>query len=369
MIRQTDIYRKDCNSFSSRRRIACPPWTISLARLLTVFIIFSLLVLIFTPWQQTSQGIGTVIAFDPNYRVQKISSNVSGRISKWLVRDGSHVKAGEPIVEVVDNDPLLIDRLKVERDAIFQKYEAAKAASETSLLNLNRQKDLLKQGLSSQRTFEKSRIEYKKLLASEATAAANLAGAEVKLSRQQNQVVTAPRDGTILRIYHGSGSVFVKEGDELAAFVPDSVKPAVEIFIDGNDLPLVYPGRHVRLQFEGWPAVQFAGWPSVAIGTFGGVVQTVDSSATSNGKFRVIIIPEEADSWPDQKFLRQGARVYGWILLNSVRLGYEVWRQFNGFPAALDAPPENIKKIQKKYKEGKEKENKKYKDLYSDGEK
>lgn len=367
MIRPTNVYKRDSNRFTSRKKVICPPWSVSFARIMVGFIIFTFLVLAFTPWQQTSQGVGKVIAFDPNYRVQKISSNVKGRIAKWIVRDGSHVKQGEPIVEVVDNDPQLISRLKVERDAIFQKYEAAKAATETSLLNLNRQKDLLEQGLTSQRKYEKSRIEYKKLLASEATAAANLAGAEVKLSRQQNQVVTAPRDGTILRIFHGSGSVFVKEGDALAEFVPDSLKPAVEIFVDGNDLPLIYPGRHVRLQFEGWPAVQFAGWPSVAIGTFGGVVQTVDSSASSKGKFRVIITPDSTNSWPDQKFLRQGARVYGWILLNSVRLGYEIWRQFNGFPAALDNPPENIKIIQKKYQEGKEKENKKYKDLYEEG--
>ena len=261
---------------------------------------------------------------------------------------------------------MLIQRLRVERDAIFKKYEAAKAASETSLLNLNRQKRLLKQGLTSQRKYEKSRIDYKKLLASEATASANLAGAEVKLSRQQSQIVTAPRDGTILNIFHGSGSIFVKEGDVLAAFVPDSYRPAVEIFIDGNDLPLVYPGRHVRLQFEGWPAVQFAGWPSVAIGTFGGVVQNVDQSASSNGKFRVIIVPEKTDGWPDQKYLRQGARVYGWILLNSVKLGYELWRQFNGFPATLDAPPEKIDRIKSDYQESKIKENKKYKDIYKD---
>lgn len=366
MIRDNKLIKADCVDFKSRKRIFVPRWSLTLARLLSVFIIFTFLVLTFTPWQQTSQGVGKVIAFDPNYRVQKISSNVKGRINKWLVRDGSHVKAGEPIVEIVDNDPQLIQRLKIERDAIFQKYEAAKAATETSMLNLTRQEKLLKQGLTSQRKYEKSRIDYKKLLASEATAAANLAGAEVKLSRQQNQIVTVPRDGTILNIYHGSGSVFVKEGDVLAAFVPDSVKPAVEIFIDGNDLPLVYPGRHVRLQFEGWPAVQFAGWPSVAIGTFGGVVQNVDQSATLKGKFRVIIVPDEDESWPDQKYLRQGARVYGWILLNTVRLGYEVWRQFNGFPAALDAPPADINRIKKKYQESKEKENKKYKDIYEE---
>ncbi|MBL8825787.1 MAG: hypothetical protein JNM18_02290, partial [Planctomycetaceae bacterium] len=32
--------------------------------------------------------------------------------------------------------------------------------------------------------------------------------------------------------------------------------------------------------------------------------------------------------------LRQGVRVNGWIQLNQVTLGYELWRQLNGFPLA-----------------------------------
>ena len=30
--------------------------------------------------------------------------------------------------------------------------------------------------------------------------------------------------------------------------------------------------------------------------------------------------------------LRQGVRTNGWVLLGQVPLGYELWRQINGFP-------------------------------------
>lgn len=356
----------DLNIMSTKEKIVEPNWIKVIATLIIITLIVSFLLLTITPWQQTSQGNGRVIALDPNNRVQGINSTVPGRVNKWLVQDGAFVKKGDPIVEIIDNDPNLLDRLKLERDAVLRKYEAAKAASETASLNMNRQELLLKKGLSSQKEYEKTRISYKKLLAAEATAAANLAGAEVKLSRQQNQLITASRDGTILRILHGSGSVFVKEGELLATFVPSNASSAVELYINGNDLPLVYPGRHVRLQFEGWPAVQFGGWPSVSIGTFGGIVNSVDNSASSNGKFRVIIVPGENDKWPSSKYLRQGARVYGWILLNEVRLGYEVWRQFNGFPAALDNPPDDLVKLKESYEKSKKIENKKHKELYKD---
>ena len=42
--------------------------------------------------------------------------------------------------------------------------------------------------------------------------------------------------------------------------------------------------------------------------------------------------------WPEQRYLRQGVRANGWILLDRVSLGFELWRQFNGFPPATTAP-------------------------------
>ncbi len=351
--------KNDNDYFTSLEKIQLPNWSRVCVRILAFILIFTIIVLTFVPWQQTSQGNGSIIAFDPNDRVQKLSSTVPGRIEKWFVRDGSKIKKGDPIVEVVDNDPNFIERLGLERDAVFTKYDASKAAAETALLNFKRQKSLLDQGLTSRTKYEKAKITYKKFIAEEASSAASLAKAEVKLSRQQTQMIRAPRDGTILRILHGSGNVYVQEGETIATFVPDTLQMAAEVYVSGNDLPLVYPGRQVRLQFEGWPAVQFSGWPSVAVGTFGGIVSIVDPSASQNGKFRVVITPEKGANWPNNTYLRQGTRVYGWILLNNVKLGYELWRQFNGFPPALEQEPQdsdiNGEKSSKKKKKKKKK--------------
>ncbi|MCR9205566.1 MAG: biotin/lipoyl-binding protein, partial [Halobacteriovoraceae bacterium] len=327
-------------------------WQINLGRLLLFCLVLTFFILIFTPWQQSSTGAGKITAIDPNDRVQYVNAPVSGRINRWFVKDGQSVKIGDPLVEIVDNDPNFVDRLKIERDSALQKYEVSKLASETAEKNYIRQEELFKQGLSSRVKFEKAKITYKKLLSEEASAAASLAKAEVKFSRQQRQLVTAQRDGTVLSTLNGGGSVFVNEGDALAVFVPENLEPAVEIFIDGNDLPLVQPGRHVRLQFEGWPAVQFSGWPSVAVGTFGGKVYSVDPSVNKMGKFRVLVVPGETEEWPSTLFLRQGTRVVGWVLLDTVKLGYELWRIFNGFPPAIpeDNNPLDAHKNTKKKK-------------------
>ena len=94
-------------------------------------------------------------------------------------------------------------------------------------------------------------------------------------------------------------------------------------------------GDAVRLQFEGWPAVQFVGWPSVARGTFGGRVYLVDPTANDKGEFRILVEPDRDDApWPDERYLRQGVRVQGWVLLDRVTVGWELWRNLNGFPPA-----------------------------------
>ena len=118
----------------------------------------------------------------------------------------------------------------------------------------------------------------------------------------------------------------------LVSFAPVASQRATELFVNGLDAVLVSPGREVRLSFEGWPAVQFSGWPSVAVGTFPGVVQFVDPAVSANGRYRVVVAEKPGQPWPNDSFLRLGGRAQGWVLLNEVKLGYEIWRQLNYFP-------------------------------------
>ena len=184
-----------------------------------------------------------------------------------------------------------------------------------------------------------------------ASARQALQPVETRLQRQATQMVLAPADGTVFRLMAQPGSAVLKAGDEIAAFVPNTAAPVVELLVNGNDMPLISKGRSVRLQFEGWPAVQFVGWPSVAVGTFGGRVLLVDPTDNGQGKFRVMIEPDPNDKpWPSLMYLRQGVRVKGWVLLDTVPLGFEVWRQFNGFPATVAQSTEAAEPATKKSK-------------------
>ncbi len=165
---------------------------------------------------------------------------------------------------------------------------------------------------------------------------AKIADLEGDLRAQNTQLVSAPRDGRVFRLSVNTESSIVRGGEVLLQIVPLTSQPAVELWVRGVDAPLIEPGRKVRLQFEGWPAVQFVGWPSVAVGTFGGVVSLVDPTDSGNGRFRTLVVPDSDDApWPNDRWLRQGVRAKGWVLLDKVRLWYELWRQLNAFPPVV----------------------------------
>ena len=227
------------------------------------------------------------------------------------------VRKAEANIEGAKNE---LEAKQADRDAKEQKSKADIEYAQAALRK-------------SRADVAKSESDIAKSQAEVSKADKELLEAESKLARQKNQQIDAPFDGFIVQIYPNQGSQILKEGDSICRIVPDTDDRAVELLLDGNDAPLVQVNRNVRLQFEGWPAIQFAGWPSVAIGTFGGTVTSVDATDDGKGKFRVLIRPDESEQeWPEPRFLRQGVRASGWVLLDQVPLWFEVWRRVNGFP-------------------------------------
>ncbi len=306
-------------------------------RALALTLVLSLV--LFLPWQQTTAGSGRVMAYDPSERPQQIQATVSGRVVRWNVREGDRIKKGELIVELEDLDPRAIDRLETQRKALKVQMTAAGVARDMAERNFQRQQTLEVEGISASRTVEMARNDLARATQLEGDLSAKLAEIDTRISRQRSQDIRAPMDGFISKVFAGQGGALVKQGDPLISFVPEASSRIVEIWIDGNDAPLVYPGREVRLQFEGWPAVQVSGWPTIATGTFGGRVHMVDWMDDGSGKFRVLIQPEPNAPWPSVDRLRQGVRVLGWVQLEQVALGYEIWRRLNGFPAIRKDQP------------------------------
>lgn len=264
-----------------------------------------------------------------------------------------------------------------------QRAAAAKIARETADLNLKRSRILEAEGLLSLRELElaiqnatettadlkAAQAEYRETLeARRATKhnreqidaelvqrlldtrsqrvsalgeAAKVANelAELELTRSnalQRRVasrVVAPLDGTVVSLKRlGTGEI-VHPGDLLFTIVPKTITPAVEMWANSIDAPLLTPGRPVRLLFQGIPAIPLPAWPELMEGTYDGRIKVVDQSASDNGQFRIWVEPDsKRRQWPPKKNVRQGTLVMGWVILNRVPLWYEIWRRFNLFP-------------------------------------
>jgi multidrug resistance efflux pump len=217
----------------------------TVARSLLVLFVASTVALIFTPWQQSVSGMGHVSALTPVERVQAISAPVEGRVARWHVTEGVHVRQGQLIVELTDNDPMIVDRLRNERQAvverlmmaegraaaheerlgrlqesktnavnaarnrvqmanerIVQNEQAMRAAEErltAARLNIARQKSLLERGLTSQRTVELAQQEFATAEAEVRRAVASLNAARTERQALEDDLrkVTADADAAI----------------------------------------------------------------------------------------------------------------------------------------------------------------------------
>ncbi len=277
-----------------------------------------------------------------------------------------------------------------------QKKVSAKIAKETALLNLQRSKTLEAEGLISKRELElaiqtatkadanlkgmeaeigetqeaRVALEHKRekidaelvqqLLDTKSKRAAAMGEAakgakelaDLALTRsnaRQRRIaskIIAPVDGTVVRLTPIGLGEIVHPGDLLFTIVPKESSPAIEMWANAIDAPLLKTGRPVRLLFQGVPAIPLPAWPELMAGTYDGRVQVVDQSASANGKFRFWVSPEtHRKKWPPQLHVRQGTQVKGWVILNRVPLWYEMWRRFNLFPPDYNSGNITLKNV------------------------
>lgn len=253
-------------------------------------------------------------------------------------------------------DELFTKGLRSKRDLELAQFESARATTEVeralTAVEIARRDETVA-GLDQHKLIADTEAAISNVAATMAqvqetieSITSDIYKLEIDISNLTNRVaqknVIAPCPGRIVKLMKvGAGST-VDAGSILAVIAPTTQDLAVELLISDNDAPLVSVGRPVRLQFAGWPALQFAGWPSIAVGTFGGRVSVIDAIDNGKNSYRVIVKPDweaikagKEESWPKSNFLRPGAEANGWIMLDTVPLGFELWRQFNAFPPTV----------------------------------
>lgn len=179
-----------------------------------IFAFFGVLILgLFLPWTQNVEGSGVVTTLRPEQQPHTLNAIVGGKIEKWWVIEGQHVKKGDTLAllsEVKNDymDPLVRERTQEQLDAKLNsidaytekvnvldmvlralqreydqkktyytnKVEQYKNKLEVSLvefetaennfaieeLRLNRADSLFRVGIKSRKDFESSQLKYQK---------------------------------------------------------------------------------------------------------------------------------------------------------------------------------------------------------------
>ena len=157
--------------------------------------------------------------------------------------------------------------------------------------------------------------------------------------RNEMYYIKAPQNGYINKAIKGGIGETFKEGEQLVGIMPSNYDLAVETYVDPIDLPLLHLDEKVRVQFDGWPAIVFSGWPNVSYGTYGAKIVAIENFISPNGKFRVLLAPDETEhDWPEAIRVGSGAKTIA--LLEDVPIWFEMWRKLNGFPPNYYQPNE-----------------------------
>ncbi|AOW16182.1 biotin attachment protein [Polaribacter vadi] len=330
--------------------------------------------------ERTNDQINAKISSVDNYKF-KVSA---------LGRQITALKQDRALKLEIARNKLLQSKLKVKSDSI--KFEAAKTNIKIAESQFNRIAMLQNEGIMAVKDVEEKRLKLQEtqaklieqennLLAAknnvlnakaeissvnatyadkiskaqsdQFTAESSGLNAQVEVSKLENSnsnykvrnsllFVTAPQNGYINKALKGGIGETFKEGEQLVSIMPAQVDLAVETFVRPIDLPLLHIGEEVRVEFDGWPAIVFSGWPNVSYGTYGAKVVAIDRFISSNGKYRILLAPDENDhDWPEGIRAGSGARTIA--LLEDVQIWYELWRQLNSFPPNYYQPEGNSK--------------------------
>lgn len=255
-----------------------------------------------------------------------------------------------------------ISLVDVETRRLKFQEDQAKVVSQNQKLGISRN-ELINARIELSSVEAEYQKDIAKSFSDRSSALSSLADGESELSKLRNKyenirirrdqyIVHAPQDGYVIKTLKAGLGETIKEGESIVTLQPNQPELAVELYVKAMDLSLINPGRHVRLEFDGWPALQFSGWPGTSVGTFGGTVAIIDRVNSKNGEYRLLIKPDhlgnENEIWPEQ--LRIGSGANGFVMLKDVPIWWEIWRQLNGFPPDYldDIMPNEDKKEAKK---------------------
>ncbi len=198
----------------------------------------------------------------------KLSTIAGGRIEVLAVKEGDHVKKGQLLMRLWNDDQQAEQAYaRAQLDTARKRVTEACTLAESAQRDLRRQQQLFEQGFISEGGLDTVRTQADARAAACATAKSDVALAQARVgvvgAAGQRTVLVAPFDGTVAKI--------VGEVGEYSTPSPPGVAmpPAIDLIdesclyvnapMDEVDAPKIAVGRPVRITLDALPGRSFAG--------------------------------------------------------------------------------------------------------------
>ncbi len=152
-------------------------------------LIFGLLFL-FIPWTQNISADGSVTTLRQEQRPQQLNTVIPGKVIKWYVKEGDHVKAGDTIIQLAETkddylDPDLLGRM---REQIEAKMSSLKNYEQKALMAQN-QNEALRQSIRLKRSELDNKIlqQKMKIMSDSVELMATINDLKIKTQQYQRQ--------------------------------------------------------------------------------------------------------------------------------------------------------------------------------------
>ena len=198
----------------------------------------------------------------------KLSTIAGGRIELMAVKEGDHVRKGQLLMQLWNDDLQAEQALsRAQLDTSRKRVAEACTMADLAQRELVRQQELFKTGFISAGRLDTVRSEADARAAACATAKADVAQAQARVAlvgtARQRTVLVAPFDGTVAKI--------VGEVGEYSTPSPPGVAmpPAIDLIdetclyvaapMDEVDAPKISAGQPVRITLDALPGKAFPG--------------------------------------------------------------------------------------------------------------
>jgi RND family efflux transporter MFP subunit len=233
-------------------------------------------------------------------RKAAVASKATGRLEYLGVVEGDRVKKGQVLARIEDTD------MKASLEQARANLHVNEADLKDATQWLDRQKKLLKSGVSMQSDYDAAEARYQRVLASIDMAKATVVGAEVAL---ENTLIRAPFDGTVLTKNADVGEMVAPmaasaSSKSAVVTIADMSSLQVEADVSESNIERIVPDQPCEITLDAYPAVRYQGYVAKVVPTADRAKATVmvkvgfksyDSKVLPEMSAKVLFLTKAAD--------------------------------------------------------------------------